>query len=132
MFFKKTFENRSIRYTLNIQNSMFLAMSASFLALIILLINVNPYTNNSWLYSFWTLIGIELFGIFTFLQFWWFFAHKGDLIYTKRINQMLYRSLIYSVLSIYSLILWQVNRANYVELAITGVMALAYFIFSRN
>ena len=107
-------------------------MAASFLAIVLILLNINPYVDNIWIFGFWSLIGVEIFGVLTYAQFWWFFVHKGDSIYTNRINDMLYRSLILSALFVHCLILWQINRANYLDLGIPAVLAFTYLIFSQS
>jgi hypothetical protein len=129
---KQFFEQRSIRYAINIQNALFLVSGISLVALILLIFFTNPYTFSEGLMIFWFLNWTSISAVIAYIQFWWIFSYKANLIYINKVNNILYSSVIYSGLLIYLLTLILNAQFNYVNVIIVLILIFAYRLFIKQ
>lgn len=119
-------QNKSISYAIGVQSFILWAVGLSVLFMIILVNFTNPYTQDWALSLFWLDLFVFLFGVFSYIQFWYFFSFKSSIIYIPLVNKMLFTSAIYSSVTILFLTLLHVNQINY----FTVIMVFAIVIFN--
>jgi hypothetical protein len=128
----KLFEYTSIKYAIIIQNILFVLLGISFLCAFALMTLFDPYVNTQIVWILWGLIWIFCFCCISYFQFWWMFSFKGELIYINKVNNMLFKSSVYSSLVIYGLSLAQTNQLNFLNIVVLVCLFGFYFMYSKE
>ena len=129
---KSPFANSSIRYAVTIQNILFGTMGLSLGLLPILFLVIDPLEFGYFVWVFWMLIWLIDISIVSYIQFWWYFSYKAQLIYSIKVNQILMRASVYSSLLIYLGVLLQTDQFNLLNTFVFILLTSFYTMFSRG
>jgi hypothetical protein len=124
-------EFKSIKYAIIVQNVLFFLTGICILLLSLLMLLANPYTSQFSVIIFWITLGVLLSSILSYLQFWYFFSLKSQMIETKKINVILTSSLSYSAILVYAIILYLFKDLNYVNVGIVLLMLWSVRLFNQ-
>ena len=127
---KNPFENSSIRYAVAIQNILFGILGLSLGILPILGLMVDPLEFGQVVWIFWVLVWLVSFCVISYMQFWWFFSYKAQLIYTDNVHQMLLRAAVWSSMLIYLGVLLQTSQLNLLNILVLLLLTAFYAMYS--
>jgi hypothetical protein len=100
----------------------FLSLSGEFLIVTFL----DPLINNLYIFAFLSTLLIFLTCFISFLGLWWFFDERRRLLNITQINQIIYQSLITSVIGVCALVMNQTNQLNIVS---AMILLGSYFLY---
>ena len=129
---KNPFANSSIRYAVTVQNILFGTLGLSIGLLPIMMTVIDPLEFGGFVWVFWLLVWLISLCIISYIQFWWYFSYKTELIYSNKVNQILLRSSVYSSLLIYFGVLLQTDQFNPFNILVFMLLLTFYTMFTRS
>ena len=129
---KNPFANSSIRYAVTVQNILFGTLGLSIGLLPIMMMLIDPLEFGSFVWVFWALSWLIGLCIISYIQFWWYFSYKTELIYSNKVNQILLRASVYSSLLIYLGVLLQTDQFNPFNILVFMLLITFYTMFIRG
>ncbi|MEM1312089.1 MAG: hypothetical protein AAGF07_01345 [Patescibacteria group bacterium] len=96
-----------VEYTINLQRLLLLSCGFSFVGLSTLLVFVDPYENNIYIWAFLGVLTVFLTSIISLFTFWWYFTIRKQILPIYQVNQLVYQSMVTAGITVLLLVMQQ-------------------------
>jgi hypothetical protein len=114
-----------VQYTLNVQRTLLIATSLGFIGISAILVFLNPYENEQYVWLLLGVLSIFLASLLSLLSFWWFFSIQKRILTIIQVNQLVYQSIITSGVLVLLLVMQQTRQLN----IWSGVLVFIVYFF---
>jgi hypothetical protein len=101
-----------IDYTLTLQRILAILTGVSFFSIISILVFLNPAENFWYIFVFLAFLSVFFTSIITLVSFWWVFSIRKKVLRVSQVNDIVYQSIILSMILIFVLVLNQTEQLN--------------------
>jgi hypothetical protein len=121
-----------IQYVKKMRIWLFSILVISFVSGFSIVFTLDPFINNLYIFAFLLTLLIFLTSLVGILGLWWFFDERRKLLTTAQINQILYQSLITSVVVVTVLVLNQTSQLSFVSVTLILGAYLLYQLWANS
>lgn len=125
-------ETRSIEYTKIIQKAIRASIIITIFIAIFCLLFIDPTTFESVVLFLEFNLFILFFSLLSQLKLWWTYGKNNYTISANTTNQILFQSLFWSLLGLFSFTLYHTERFNLVHFIILSVIFTPYYYYIRT